>query len=62
MVHICLDTNETLYLSVCTIDVYVCTFLGNKISINQSKIRSDAGRHNNQFHCILLGIDSKGTF
>ena len=35
MVHICLDTNETLFLSVCTIDVYVCTFLGNKISINQ---------------------------
>ena len=36
VVHICLHTNETLHLSVCTIDVYVCTFLGNKISINQS--------------------------
>ena len=35
MVHLCLDTNETLYLSVCTIDVYVCAFLGNEVSINQ---------------------------
>ena len=33
-----------LFLSVCTIDVYVCTFLGNKISINQSRI----------WHCTVM--------
>ena len=27
-----------------------------------SKVRSDAGRHNNKFQCILWGIDSKGIF
>ena len=32
--YICLDTNGPLYASVCTTDVYICAFLGNKISIN----------------------------
>ena len=44
MVHICLDANETIYLSVCTIDVYVCTFLGNKYqSVNHITLLSASG-------------------
>ena len=38
MVHISLDTHGTFYLFVCAVNAYVCTVLGNKISINQSRI------------------------
>ena len=37
MVHISLDTHGTFYLFVCAVNVYICTFLGNEISIYQSK-------------------------
>ena len=53
---------NSFFLSVCTIDVYVCTFLGNKISINQSinqcstienSVRMWRLPHDVQFSCAI---------
>ena len=64
------ETKETHYLSVCTIDVYVCTFHANKISINQSSTLCgfvppygdiDLGQHWRHQTITCINVDLSST-